>query len=443
MASNTVASPDPNDPFANPTPAQRIPDQPSVSDEDMIHAFYDEYFKRMSQQAPVAPPPPKLKWYQNMNLNTVTPGPLQQMMLQRYMAQDPATRDYMQKKAAYDESQAQAKEMGPVLGAGLHAQATLGAQQIRSQAMQDEHGRKWVQDQTGQWVMLQPINQSSQVPSGSMSSTTPPIAMQGLGGGTPNNVSTDPGVSVRPSGVKGLIRQGGPTNPKIIQSGKGPMQWNIMRQAWEPAVDSSGNQLQPPTPANMAGMQVQLDNAMLALKNMKASYEKGQSQSLGTKTVGAMASDITNRFPSLRGAAEQYTTSGSDAIQHEQNRHTVAALSVRPLANTSRAQGLMEQFLQVIPHFTDTPEVANNFYNQYEQFLTNARRLPWDQDPQGAEQQYENMANQFTAQAQSAKMQPHTGRTVPRSRIKALPPEDQAATESGLRSKGVQIDEAN
>lgn len=148
-------------------------------------------------------------------------------------------------------------------------------------------------------------------------------------------------------------------------------------------------------PANLAGIQPQLDNASAALQNMKAAYDRSRSHGPVLQTLGAMGAGLSTKFPSLRGAVERNVPAGQDAVIHENNRATVAVLAARPLFGTARAQGLAEKLEQTIPHFTDTPEVAKNFYDQFGLFLQSARRLPWDKSPEDAQEKYGQMLDAF------------------------------------------------
>lgn len=158
------------------------------------------------------------------------------------------------------------------------------------------------------------------------------------------------------------------------------------------ATDESGKPLRTKEGQSAAGMQVQIDNALDALHNTRDTYNKLQSYSLGEKTVGSIGQGITENHPSLRGIVEEKTAAGEDAILHDQNINVLSGLVVRPLTNTVRAQGLMDVFKSAAPRATDTPRVANNFYNQMEGFLQRAKTLPWGTDPERAESEYESGA---------------------------------------------------
>lgn len=110
-----------------------------------------------------------------------------------------------------------------------------------------------------------------------------------------------------------------------------------------------------------------------------------------------MGQGLTEKMPSLRGVMQEFVPTGKDATVHEQNRKAVAAMLVKPLFGTARGEYLAKMIESAIPHFTDSPEVSDNFYRQTKAFLASAARMPWDKSPVAAQREYEDAAAEFLA----------------------------------------------
>lgn len=149
---------------------------------------------------------------------------------------------------------------------------------------------------------------------------------------------------------------------------------------------------------NILGMQGQLKNARLGLETLKNSWTAAQQFDLGTRTAGAMGQAVAGKFPSVRGGVEEYTQAGSKAIIHENTRNALAATLVRPLLGTTRAQGLSDRLLEVIPHFTDNKEVVDAFYSQMNTWLDNMQSAMSGSSPEEIQQKYGDALDSFIAQ---------------------------------------------
>jgi hypothetical protein len=230
-----------------------------------------------------------------------------------------------------------------------------------------------------------------QEPGAPTATAGPPAVPTAAQGGVAPSPTTPPSRTLQPRPPKPAVQKAEPTELKQDKTGR-----------WVPVskitgLTPTGETVQGPGPASLMGIQTQISNAILGLQRMKEARQRSAGQSLTTKTTGAFAAGLGRMVPPLRGATQSMTTSGSDATQHETNRSLVSAMLVRPLFGTSRAVGLADMVEQAVPHFTDTGPVADNFYDQMGQFLKNARRLPWDQDPSGAQEYYGQMLDGFLA----------------------------------------------
>ena len=137
------------------------------------------------------------------------------------------------------------------------------------------------------------------------------------------------------------------------------------------------------------GNKVAIENAFLAISLMQESYESSRAAGLTQQTLGAFGQGIAQKFPSVRGVAQTVLPTGKAATIHEMHRGTLAALMARPLSGTARAQWFAQLLEEVIPHFTDTEEVAGTFYQGFLNFMQNAKKLPWGSDVATSQRLYE------------------------------------------------------
>lgn len=260
-----------------------------------------------------------------------------------------------------------------------------------------------------------------------------PIVKEGEGG-TFNLVPGEGGLKARPIPIEEpqpQLRTGQPEMvgtrflkpkppaPKSAAGGGKPTLKQNEEGFWEPVDPASGNSLltgkpvRGKGPANLAGLHSQIDNASLALENMQRSFTRGSKASLGSRTAGAIGQGLTQQFPSLRGVNQAFTPQGEDATIHEQNRSAVAAMLVRPLFGTARGEYLAKMIEAAVPHFTDSKNVADNFYRQTKAFIASAKRMPWDTSPVDAQRQYEAAATDFLAAIAAQDEQAGAGPAVP------------------------------
>lgn len=163
-------------------------------------------------------------------------------------------------------------------------------------------------------------------------------------------------------------------------------------QEMEPVIDpTTGNPARPGTPANLAGIQQQLDNVARLMREMKSNYRAGPKstgrRALGTASANILGGEIGGSL-GLSGVA-----SGIDphAVIHERDRAAAATALAFPLTGSRRSmEGARQSLMQVIPHYSDPPNVWDVFDRQMTDLVATARRMPWGDDPEGSAEAYGN-----------------------------------------------------
>lgn len=286
---------------------------------------------------------------------------------------DPGSPGALEKKKSADQDRAVAHAIAlgdPSLVPEDHPQRDELRRGIANQDTQGAPQAKELGDGSIVWVVPPPVKKHP-------GARIPPLAV-------PPKPSLDPGMTPQPPGrdVDPGMTTKRPSGPS------GPAMGGGSRVI--PITDASGAPVTGKMPQGAMGLSQQIANARDALGVMKGAYERNQGVNLERKTLGAAAAGLTDYLPSLRGEVQTRIPSADDAQMHENNRGTVAALATRVLTGTARGQWIAQQLEKTVPHFTDTPKVAGNFYDEWGRFLDRAEKMPWAGNPKAAQQQAED-----------------------------------------------------
>lgn len=175
-----------------------------------------------------------------------------------------------------------------------------------------------------------------------------------------------------------------------------------------PVIGSSGKNVKKVPPANLVGLQQQLDNATKALDEMKENWlqrpKSGIMQGVGTAGANLLSRGMGAELglSGLASAIDQH------AVVHERDREALATMLAFPLTGSRRSvEGARKSLLDIIPHYTDPPEVWAVFEKQMRQIINNARRMPWGEQPNTSQDAYSAMLDALVAAAPGAR--PPTG----------------------------------
>lgn len=161
--------------------------------------------------------------------------------------------------------------------------------------------------------------------------------------------------------------------------------------------------------ANLEGIQQQLDNSEYLLNEMRSNWlqrpEGGIRQGVGTALANTLATG-TGAKMGLSGVASAFD---KHAVIHERDRTAIATALTFPFTGSRRALSTATQSLEnIIPHYTDPPDVWNTFDEQVRQVIANARKMPWGENPEQNAQLYQPLFNSFLTNVAAAKGQPVT-----------------------------------
>jgi len=166
-------------------------------------------------------------------------------------------------------------------------------------------------------------------------------------------------------------------------SGEGPS------EPAKPVVNEAGHQVKKTPAASMQGIQQQLDNTSTLLEEMKGNYRQRPSsttkQAIGTAGANLLSRGVGAEM-GLSGLASKID---KHAVIHERDREALATTLAFPLTGSRRSvEGARKSLLDIIPHYTDPPEVWDVFDKQMQALITNARKMPWGESPSTAQENY-------------------------------------------------------
>jgi hypothetical protein len=362
--------------------------EPAQDPQQMQSSPTDIFMQMLTQRLGETPPPPmQMSHGQKMaaaGLLTMHPQLAQLVLAQAHSENNQA-------QAEYESRQRQIPALAGVIKPTMPRPAA-------------PPGWKAVQDENGEWTWIQaPMSMPSGQPVTSPSSTVPsPGQLGGATDVTPANITKIPGQQTRSvkTGVKGRTP---PLGYQLGYDEQGKAMWFPKPGAGPlkaiPALDPQGGQVRKSPPANLLGIQQQLDTVQTLVGEMRSNYQQGPTSGIkrGVGTAGA------NLFS--RGVGAQLGLSGlasqldQHAVIHERDREAAATALAFPLTGSRRSvEGARQSLLNIIPHYSDPPEVWQTFDRQMQQLVENARRMPWGENPDSAQDLYGQMLESVVGQ---------------------------------------------